>query len=163
MIEDLPTIREAKVEDVNAICDVHVKSIRELCNSMYTDEEIDAWTGEKRAENYIRAMEQGERLYVAEEDGKIIGFGGIIFKDRVITAVYVHPAYAGRGTGSLILSELESIARNGGLNCLNLYSTLNAVSFYETAGYQREKSERYRLQGDRELECVLMTKNLSPE
>ncbi len=157
------TIREAQVGDVGAICGVHVKSIRELCNARYADEEIEAWSGEKRAENYIRAMEQGERLFVAEVDGKIIGFGGIILKERVITAVYVHPAYTGRGTGSLILSELEAIARKSALNCLKLYSTLNAVSFYAAAGYQQEKSERYRLQEGRELECVLMSKKLNPE
>ena len=155
----MTTIREARVEDAEAICEVHVKSIRELCNAMYADEAIEAWSGEKRAENYIRAMEQGERLYVAEVDGN----GGILLKERVITAVYVDPACGGRGTGSLILSELEAIARKSALNCLNLYSTLNAVSFYEAAGYRREKSERYRLQEGRELECVLMIKNLLPE
>ena len=159
----MTTIREARVEDAEAICEVHVKSIRELCTAMYADEAIEAWSGEKRAENYILAMEQGERLYVAEVDGNIIGFGGILLKERVITAVYVDPAFGGRGTGSLILSELEAIARKSALNCLNLYSTLNAVSFYEAAGYRLEKSERYRLQEGRELECVLMIKNLVHE
>jgi len=149
-MEDPITIREAQVDDVEAIYEVHIKSIHELCNSSYCVEEIDAWTGEKRPENYLRAMEQGERLLVAEEDGKTIGFGGILLMERVITAVYVHPSSVGRGTGSLILSKLETIARSTALNCLNLYSTLNAVLFYEASGYHREKSTKYKLKGNTE-------------
>ena len=156
----MTTIRVAKSEDADAICEVHVRSIREVCSSHYSEEEIVAWSGEKQPENYIHAMKKGECILVAEADNRVIGFGGILLKEQVITAVYVHPSFVGKGTGLKILNRLEEMAKKAGLDCLKLLSTLNAVSFYEAAGFHKMKSTRYSVQGETELECVHMIKDL---
>ena len=159
----MTTIRAAQVEDADAICEVHVRSIREVCSSHYSEEEIDAWSGEKQPENYIHAMKKGECILVAEEDNRVIGFGGMLLKEQVITAVYVHPSFVGKGTGLKILTRLEEMAKKAELDCLKLLSTLNAVSFYEAAGFHKKKSTRYSVQGETELECVHMIKELYPQ
>ena len=54
-----------------------------------------------------------------------------------VRAVYVHPDHARHGVGSALLAELEGYARGRGLDRLSLQSSLNAVGFYERAGYER--------------------------
>jgi len=39
---------------------------------------------------------------------------------------------------------------------------LNAVPFYESAGYESQKKMNHRLASGVEIGCVLMTKELSP-
>ncbi|MFQ6611361.1 MAG: GNAT family N-acetyltransferase [Fidelibacterota bacterium] len=53
----------------------------------------------------------------------------------------VHPNCHGRGYGSIILSELEKIALQGGREEIILQARDNAVHFYQKNGYSiREKS-----------------------
>ena len=41
-------IRRATVDDAEAICDLHVRSIRGLCAADYTPPQIEAWASRKR-------------------------------------------------------------------------------------------------------------------
>ena len=156
-------IRAARVNDAVAIYEVHVSSIQKICSTRYNADQIQAWVGEKRPENYVRAMERGEQIIVAEDEREIAGFGGILVNEKTITAIYVHPSFVGKGTGLKILTRLEEIAKKAELDYLNLLSTLNAVSFYEAAGFHKKKSARYSVQGETELECVHMIKELYPQ
>ena len=47
-------VRFATPADAEAICRVHVASIRESCAGDYTPQQIEAWAGPKRPEDYIR-------------------------------------------------------------------------------------------------------------
>src|SRR4051812_35349674 len=97
------TIRRATIDDADAICDVHVRSIRGLCAADYTPEQIEAWAGRKKPELYSRAMsEGGETMFVAIDDaGRIVGF--VAFKQAEIYGLYVAPEAVGRGAGSALL------------------------------------------------------------
>src|SRR5215212_3823690 len=74
-------IRPATPSDADAICAVHVASIRGLCATDYTTEQIDGWAGAKHPDRYRQAMAEGERMFVAELDSSagrvVIGLAGI--------------------------------------------------------------------------------------
>jgi hypothetical protein len=57
---------------------------------------------------------------------------------------------------------LEDAARAAGVEKLHLSATLNAVSFYERAGYVGEGPVVHRLPTGVELECLRMSKELAP-
>ena len=77
-------------------------------------------------------------------------------------AVYVHPRAVRRGVGARLLRTLEEIARAAGLSTLHLKSTLNAVTFYQRAGFRIEAQATHRISPDVELACVGMRKELGP-
>lgn len=52
-----------------------------------------------------------------------------------IRAFFVHPAWARRGIGSLILEACETAARAQGFTRLEMGATLTGVPFYEAKGY----------------------------
>ena len=161
-------IRRAAPADAEAICAVHVASIRGLCAGHYTAAQIDAWAGGKRPELYARAMEQGEAMFVAEllppaaggaGSATVIGIGTA--QGGEVRAVYVHPDHVGRGVGSALLKAVEAHARAEGISVLRLHSTLNARSFYAAYGYQDEGEAVFPLRPGVELPCVKMSKRLA--
>lgn len=78
-----------------------------------------------------------EQFTVCVRDSEVAGFGHLVVGEREIRAVYVHPGHARRGVGSALLAGLEGYARGLELPALELQSSLNAVEFYERAGYER--------------------------
>jgi putative acetyltransferase len=157
-------IRQATLCDAEAICAVHVASIRGLCAADYTAQQIDGWAGAKHPERYRRAMAEGERMFVAEvpsgEAGNVVvGLAGV--HGNEVRAVYVHPDHVGRGVGGALLGALEEQARSDGFETLVLHSTLNARAFYLKHAYRDEGETVFELRPGLHLPCVKMTKALA--
>lgn len=156
------SVRRARREDDEAIGRMHVASIRELCRAHYRSEEIEAWAAPRGVDFYVKAIERKE-FYVAEDDGEIIGFGTLNVASEEVEAVYVHPSSTKRGVGLKLLRTLEARAREGGLKSLHLCASLNAVEFYERAGFERQYETSHRLANGIEIACVQMSKELREE
>jgi putative acetyltransferase len=157
-------VRPAVPSDADAICAVHVASIRGLCAADYTAEQIDGWAGAKHPDGYRRAMAAGERMFVAElqpggAGNLVIGLAGV--HGNEVRAVYVHPDHVGRGVGGALLAALEEQALSDGFETLLLHSTLNARSFYLKHGYRDEGDAVFELRPGLHLPCVKMTKPLT--
>ncbi len=128
-------IRRATQEDKEAIWRVHGRAIRGTCASHYSPEVVEIWAGRLRPEKYAEAIDRCE-FFVAEEDGVVVGFGELGQEAGAIQGLYVSPDVAGRGVGWKLLCTLEERARAYGLRSLRLTSSLNAVHFYERAGFE---------------------------
>ncbi len=93
----------------------------------------------------------------------IVGFGVLTRRAAEIEAVYVNPEAARRGIGLEILRKLEERASARGLRQLRLNASLNAVPFYERAGYVAQERSKYRLLTGVEIACVPMMKAMTLE
>ncbi|HZH31001.1 MAG TPA: GNAT family N-acetyltransferase [Pyrinomonadaceae bacterium] len=153
------SMRRARREDSEAIGRMHVASIRKLCGGHYSPDEIEAWAAPRESGFYVEAIER-KAFYVAEESGRVVGFGTLDVESGEVEAVYVHPRAARRGVGSKLLSALEAHARAAGLEQLRLCASLNAVPFYERGGFVRQHETAHRLAGGAEIRCVSMLKEL---
>jgi GNAT superfamily N-acetyltransferase len=152
---DTFAIRRATAADAPAILSAHVQAIRQICQTQYTPEQIEAWAGPKKAQDYANAMARGEAMFVAEMDSQIVGFSAI---DRdAIKAVYVLPSAQHRGIGAALLAAVEGEARASGVCKVSLESTVNAVSFYKLHGYQRGDDTVHMMRGV-PIPCVKMNK-----
>ena len=129
------TIRRARQEDKEAIWRVHGRAIRGTCAGHYPAEVIELWAGRLRPEKYAGAIDKYE-FFVAEEGGVVVGFGELGPEAGAIQGLYVSPEVKGRGVGWKLLCTLEERARAYGLKSLRLTSSLNAVPFYERAGFR---------------------------
>ena len=150
-------IRRATVDDAEAICDLHVRSIRGLCAGDYTPQQIEAWAGRKQPVLYREAMTDGrETMFVAVgETGHIVGF--VAFKASEIYGLYVAPDSVRRGAGSALLATAEAAMRAAGVSEVEFRSTLTAVTFYTRHGYRRGDDAVSRMSGVA-IPCVWMTK-----
>ena len=153
------TIRRARQEDKESIWNVHIRAIQEVCKSHYSPKEIKDWSEVLKPCRYNEPIKR-RSLFVAVDDNLIVGFGNLNQYSGEIEAVYVAPEYVRRGVGREILQALESVARDVGLTLLRLSSSLNAVQFYENAGYRRQQQRRYLLPCEM-VACLPMIKELA--
>jgi putative acetyltransferase len=152
-------IRKANPEDCEKIYRMHSASIKELCGTHYTSEQIREWTEVLKPDRYIAAMDLFE-FYVAEDEGEILGLCILDLDKAELNALYVAPWAASKGLGKALMGVAEQLARNSRLPQLTLKATLNAVDFYERVGYLRGEADTHVLLSGTELPCVQMKKLL---
>jgi N-acetylglutamate synthase-like GNAT family acetyltransferase len=77
-----------------------------------------------------------------------------------IRAIFVHPAWARRGLGSLILAHCEAAAHAAGFNRLEMGSTLTGLPLYKLKGYTERDRSTVPLPNGESLTIVRMDKTL---
>src|SRR6185503_3791365 len=153
-------IRRARREDCQFIGAVHTAAVGGIRTSLYTPEELRAWAVPRKPESYEELIGTRE-FFVAEMDDVIVGFGVLNQASAEVEAIYVNPGAGRRGIGLDVLRKLEERARSLKLEILRLNASLNAVQFYEKAGYIAQEPSKYRLLTGIEIACVPMVKLLS--
>lgn len=79
----------------------------------------------------------GRTFYRFEQDGHLIGFGGVerYAEDGLLRSVVVVPALRGKGFGGQVLAQMEGLARAAGIKRLHLLTT-TATDFFKAQGYR---------------------------
>jgi N-acetylglutamate synthase-like GNAT family acetyltransferase len=80
-----------------------------------------------------------------------------------IRAFFVHPAWARRSIGTLILEACENAAREAGFTRLEMGATLSGVAFYRAQGYRALENLEVRLSNGEALPIVRMAKEFKSE
>jgi putative acetyltransferase len=155
-------IRRAQQEDCQSIGSVHSAAVSGISTGVYTPEEIQAWAVPREPASYEESVRSKE-FFVAENGNAIVGFGVLNPETAEVEAVYVAPGAGGRGIGRKVLRKLEERARALGIRLLRLNASLNAVPFYEKAGYVAQERSKYRLLTGVEIACIPMVKPMTCE
>jgi GNAT superfamily N-acetyltransferase len=77
-----------------------------------------------------------------------------------IRAFFIHPAWARRGIGGMILEACEAAAQAAGFRRLEMGATLTGVPFYSTKGYVALGEEEVPMGDGMALPIVLMGKEI---
>jgi GNAT superfamily N-acetyltransferase len=80
-----------------------------------------------------------------------------------IRAFFVHPQWARRGIGTLILAACENAAREAGFTRLEMGATLSGVAFYRAKGYAALENLQVPLSNGETLPIVRMAKEIKRE
>ncbi len=118
--------------------------------------------------------------FAVESQGTIVGcggwskrktlYGGDVWSQREdtllnpatdaakIRAFFVHPDWARRGIGTIILDACEAAAKKAGFSRLEMGATLSGVPFYRVKGYSAVKEMGVPLKNGEELPIVQMEK-----
>ena len=100
-------------------------------------------------------------VLVEEHQGQVLAFGQLDPTTSVIEAIYVHPSRSRQGVGMGMLQALEAVAGTRGIRELVLEASLNAVEFYERAGYVPATGEEHEVIRNHVASSVLMRHQLS--
>ena len=151
-------IRQSRPEEAIAIWNVLKAAVNTLVGRPYTRAQVSAWIADEEPKHDTRDFAPGCTVFVAESERRIIGFSR--FSRIELEALYVHPAQAGRKVGELLLKAVERSASAGNVKTLALDAALNAVSFYESAGYRVLGRSTPLFDNGIALPCVRMQKTL---
>jgi len=152
-------IRKATHQDSEALCEIHVSSIRELGKSHYSEAEVDAWSTGRTPARYVGHISE-RHVIVAQNRFMPVGFATLDIMTGEILQHYVRPEYARKRIGTLILDEPLRVARAAGLHEVHCISSLNARDFYVAAGFQPGQKCKHLFRDGGEVDCVPMKKLL---
>lgn len=151
-------IRPATADDAVAIWQVLKAAVTTLIERAYTREQVDAWIADEDPAKLPPDVALRRTVLVAESERRVIGFSRL--GGTEVEALYVHPAQAGRKAGELLLATLEQSAWGCKVKTLYLDAAINAVSFYESAGYKALGPSMPVFDNGVTLPCVRMQKTL---
>lgn len=177
------TLRTATDGDAPSIVALIAMSVRGLQAADYTPAQIEA------ALNTVFTIDSqlvadGTYFVVFAQDGELAGCGGwsrrqtLYGGDRQvekivpelldptvdaakIRAIFVHPKYARKGLGTLILETAEAAAAKEGFKRLEMGSTLTGVSLYALKGYVEVDRVAVPVGRGETIEVVRMMKELA--
>ncbi len=153
------TVRLAVADDAPALRVLIEQSVRGLQRYDYTAEQIEGALGHALGLD-TQLIADGTYFVVesADQVGTIIACGGWSMRATLygsdhgpgrmmslldpkvdaakIRAIFVHPDYACRGVGSLLLQHCETAARRAGFLRFEMGSTLTGVPLYTLKGYR---------------------------
>ena len=150
-----PTIRRARPEDAERLCEIQVTSIRQLALSHYSADQLRPWWNGITPAGQSASIEKNY-VIVAEMENLVVGFGVLAVTKAEIGAVYVYPGHEGKGIGKTLLAELIDEARRLKLTELSCHASLNAQGFYERAGLRVVSRFTHKFRSGGEIECVVM-------
>ena len=156
----MPICRAATAADLAALWPLRTRAVRASCAAHYPATVIEIWSASAPPASLAGLVNLGTAL-VAEEDGALAGFAVLDLASGEVDAVFVEPAYQGRGIARDLLRWLEVLAQGRGVQRLFLSASLNAVAFYERAGFMRVRDEVYAHRSGIGIASVFMEKVLS--
>jgi GNAT superfamily N-acetyltransferase len=152
---DSLVLRVARLEDVTALTELIVASVRGLQSAEYSKKQIEGALGTVYGAD--RTMISDGTFFVLEAGPVIVGCGGWSrrrtafgsddspVKDDApldpetdpakIRGFFVHPSWSRQGLGTRILLACEEAARAAGFRRFELVSTLTGVPLYRNHGY----------------------------
>ncbi len=133
---------------------IHTKAVTTSCKDFYTPEQITAWLKGRSPEGYHEGIEKGE-MFVAEDNGKIVGFGHAIQGE--VLAVFVYPDCQKQGIGTSIFNHALEIASQDNPASIRIESTVNASDFYEHHGFEKTQESTFTRNGV-EMPMVILEK-----
>jgi GNAT superfamily N-acetyltransferase len=174
-------LRLATLDDVPQLQLLIEQSARILARDDYTEAQIEAAL--KGAWGVDTQLIRDGTYFVVENEGALVAcggwsrrktlFGGDAHESREpellnpttdparIRAFFVHPDFARKGIGRLLLDRCETAARAEGFSAAELVATLPGVRLYAACGFEEAERREYALRGATPICFVTMRKALS--
>jgi ribosomal protein S18 acetylase RimI-like enzyme len=145
-------IREATPNDAEAIAGIHVRAWQAAYRGQLSDEYLDGLRVDDRLEMHRGALEAPPpdyRMWVAEDDGRSVGFAvtgksqDADAEERTaeVYAIYLEPDRMGTGAGRELFEHAVDDLRERGFRAATLWvleTNERARRFYEIAGWKHD-------------------------
>lgn len=114
-------MRKFRTEDANAVARIMKGNMSETGNADFI------------TPKYVLALSNKRKMYVALDDGKVVGTASIDFD--TISDVFIDLEYQNKRIDKALISQLEEISANNGFMLVRLYVQADKQSNYEKLGY----------------------------
>jgi putative acetyltransferase len=145
--------------DAPLIAEIFRASIAELTGDDYSAGQQEAWAAAADDEAAFAARLADAVTLLGTIDGSPVGFASLAGGER-LDMLYVHPAAAGQGVGTMLLDALERLARSRGAARLTADVSDSAQDFFRRRGFSPRQRNSVPL-GDEWLANTTMEKQLA--
>jgi putative acetyltransferase len=145
--------------DAPLLADIFRASVQELTGDEYDESQQEAWAAAVDDEAAFTARLAGALTLVATLGGSPVGFASLK-GDKQIDFLYVHPAAAGQGVGTMLVDALEKLAAARGAKKLAAEVSDSAHDFFLKRGFVDQRRNSMPV-GDQWLANTTMEKPLA--
>ncbi len=145
--------------EVPVLAEIFRQSIMELTGDDYSEDQQEAWSASAEDVDAFGEKLGQQVAIVVTLGGSPVGFASLEGDDK-IGFLYVHPAVAGRGVGSMLADAVEKIAHGRGAERLSVDASDTASEFFAKRGYVAQQRNQLRV-GDAWLANTTMHKDLA--
>jgi putative acetyltransferase len=128
-------VRPYRPSDAAPTADLFGLAITTTARARYSAEQTRAWLGVPPSLEAWDAARRAVRTFVAELDGRVVGFTDLDdagYVDRL----FVHPQAARRGVGGALLERVLDEARSAGVAELRTHASLVAEPVFRRHGFE---------------------------
>ena len=154
-----PALRPFLPADTPVLAAIFAASIEGLTGDDYSEAQQEAWAETADDLDAFGAKLAAELTLVATFAGSPVGFAALADNTR-IDMLYLHPAAAGQGAGSMLCDALEKLAAARGAQEVTVEASDTASGFFEKRGYTAT-SRNTVLRAGQWLANTTMTKSLA--
>ena len=133
--------------DAPFLADIFRLSIEELTGDDYNEDQQRAWAEIADDVEKFAARLSKELVLVATLGGDPVGFIALEGKDR-IDYLYVHPAAARQGVGTMLCDAIEKLAGARGATKLTADVSDSAQDFFKARGYEAQQRNTVQRAGE---------------
>jgi putative acetyltransferase len=155
-----PALRPYLPADAAVLADIFQASIEELTGEDYSEAQQAAWASLADDPDAFGAGLAQNLTLVATLSGSPVGFISLKGNDQ-IEMLYVHPAVAGQGVGTVLCDAIEKLAAARGAKRLVADASDTAQDFFTKRGFQPQRRNTVPLGGEW-LANTTMDKRLEP-
>lgn len=175
-------IRKAEVGDISQIENLIAASVRGLSRDVYDNRQIELSIRTVFGVD-TELINDGTYFVVESSNGELAGCGGWSKRKTLygasvyessrnselldpkvdaakIRAFFIHPEFARRGVGTLILEHCEREALSAGFKSAEMMATLPGVKLYEVRGYEAGEKHDVPVGDGVNIICIKMRKQL---
>ena len=127
-------LRPFLIEDTPLLAEIFRASIEELTADDYTEGARQAWASAADDEEAFARRLGGQLTLIATMNGSPVGFASLA-NNETVDLIYVHPAVAGQGAGTMLVDALEKLSLARGAKRLTADVSDSAQDFFKKRGF----------------------------
>ena len=127
-------VRTHRNGDIPGISRLYYDTIHLINGHDYTREQVDAWAPAVPDASFWKERFKKYHVYVAEEDGQIVGFTELDTMGH-IDCFFVHHEWQRRGVGARLMDRLMATADREKMLRLFAEVSITAVPFFKDRGF----------------------------
>ena len=127
-------LRPFLIEDTPLLAEIFRASIEELTADDYGEGAQKAWASAADDEEQFARRLGDELTLIVTMNGSPVGFASLA-NNEIIDLIYVHPAVAGQGAGTMLVDALEKLSRARGGKRLTAEVSDTAQDFFKKRGF----------------------------
>ena len=128
-------IRKANTGDYPRLAEIQRTSVDALLRPLYDGGSIDVWLERITPDKFARAVDQGEVILIAAEDGDPLGFVSYCARRKLLGMWYVQSQHTGRGVGRALLKAAEQALQEAGCDRAFTDASIYAKPVFQSLGW----------------------------
>lgn len=135
-------IRRLAAQDIPEMRKLFRATVLTVNSKDYTKEEVEDWAScRDSVEHWKELLAKNDYIGALDGQGGIVGFSSMN-AEGYLHSMFVHKDWQGKGVATLLLSEVEKIARRYGVHKISVEVSVTARPFFEKHGYKVVKEQK---------------------